>query len=45
MRFKVTRSQCELEEYAKDNYYARLDSGSYHYSRERHFATQICQDH
>ena len=24
MRFKVTRPQCELEEYAKENYYARL---------------------
>ena len=40
MLVKVTRSQCMQEKYAKDNYYARFNTSTYHCCKERHFTTE-----
>ena len=37
MKVKGTGSWCVLEEYVKDNYYARFSDPSYHRYRQRHF--------
>ena len=40
-KIQVTRSQCVLEKYVEDNYYARLDTHSYHRVRETHFNSRL----
>ena len=41
MKVKGTGSWCMLEEYVKDNYYARCHTHSYHCCSEMHFSSRL----